>query len=200
MHNYHSRGSSKKRLGEVWRQVTMVISGSICIVERWKKSIGYRFTPECNHAQERPSFLCHICRGARARENRGRERYGRREEKGRKAGSLRWWEAGEKFRKASFRYLLLFTASQRNEPNNVSWLPFNVLRGLKQNFISQKSQKTKGRTRDNNNKNKNKNKKKQLETFPSRLHHRTWMRWHMTHVHAVRVSTVSVEPVSRLSR
>ena len=27
----------------------MVISGSICIVERWKKSIGYRFAPECNY-------------------------------------------------------------------------------------------------------------------------------------------------------
>ena len=50
----------------------------------------------------------------------GRERYGRRKEKGRKAGSLGWREAGEKFRKASFRYLLLLTSSQRNEPNNVS--------------------------------------------------------------------------------
>ena len=36
------------------------------------------------------------------------------------AGSLRWREAGEKFKKASFRYLLLLTSSQRNEPNNVS--------------------------------------------------------------------------------
>ena len=157
--------------GNCW----ILIEKAICIVERWKKSIGYRFTPECNHAQERPSFLCHICRGAGARENRGRERYGRREEKGRKAGSLGWREAGEKFRKASFRYLLLLTSSQRNEPNNVSWLPFNVLRGLKQNFIRQKSQKTKGRTRDNNNK-KIKIKKTalpsvKLETFPSRLHH-----------------------------
>ena len=24
----------------------------ICIVERWKKSMGYRFVPEGNHAQE----------------------------------------------------------------------------------------------------------------------------------------------------
>ena len=36
------------------------------------------------------------------------------------AGSLRWREAGEKFKKASFCYMLLLTSSQRNEPNNVS--------------------------------------------------------------------------------
>ena len=35
-----------------------------------------------------------------AREIRGREGYGRREKKGREAGSLRWLEAGEKFQKA----------------------------------------------------------------------------------------------------
>ena len=58
--------------------------------------------------------------GAGARENRGREGYGRREKKGRGVGSLRWREAGEKFKKASFCYLLLFTSSQRNEPKNVS--------------------------------------------------------------------------------
>ena len=79
--------------------------------------------------------------GAGARENRGQEGYGRREKKGREAGSLRWREAGEKFKKASFRYLLLLTSNQRNEPNNVSWLPSNVLRGLKQ-----KSRKTKIRS------------------------------------------------------
>ena len=67
------------------------------------------------------------------------------------AGSLRWRKAGEKFKKASFRYLLLLTSSQRNEPNNVSWLPFNVFRGLKQNFIQEKSQKKKIRTRDKKN-------------------------------------------------
>ena len=37
-----------------------------------------------------------------------------------RAGSLRWREAGEKFKKKSFCYLLLFTSSQRNEPKNVS--------------------------------------------------------------------------------
>ena len=63
-------------------------------------------------------------------------------------GSLRWREAGEKFKKSSFFYLLLLTSSQRNEPNNVSCLPFNVFRGLKQNFIHKKSQKTKIRARD----------------------------------------------------
>ena len=50
----------------------------------------------------------------------------RRKKKGRDAGSLRWREAGEKFKKASFRCLLLLTSSQRNEPNNVSSLPVNV--------------------------------------------------------------------------
>ena len=44
----------------------------------------------------------------------------RREKKGRDAGSLRWPEAGEKLKKASFRCMLLPTSSQRNEPNNVS--------------------------------------------------------------------------------
>ena len=69
-------------------------------------------------------------RGAGARENRRREGYGRREKKGREAGSLRWREAGEKFKKASFCYLLLLTSSQRNDHKNVSSLPFNVFRGL----------------------------------------------------------------------
>ena len=48
---------------------------------------------------------------------------------------------------------------QRNEPNNVFRLLFNVLRGLKQNFIDEKSQKTKIRNRDL--KKKKKKKKKQ---------------------------------------
>ena len=60
--------------------------------------------------------------------------------------------------------------SQRNEPNNVSSLPFYVFRGLKQNFIHEKSQKTKIRARD---KNKTALLPVKLETFPSRLHHRT---------------------------
>ena len=29
-----------------------------CIVKQWKKSTGYRFVPECNHAQE-----IHLCTG-----------------------------------------------------------------------------------------------------------------------------------------
>ena len=56
----------------------------------------------------------------------------------------------EKLKKASFRYLLLLTSSQRNELNNVSWLPFNFLRGLKQNFIRERSQNTKIRSRGKN--------------------------------------------------
>ena len=33
---------------------------SICIVERWKKSMGYRFVPACNHAQESRLFLPYL--------------------------------------------------------------------------------------------------------------------------------------------
>ena len=46
----------------------ILIETAICIVKRWKKSMGYGFAPECNHAPERLhtvcslSFLCHICR------------------------------------------------------------------------------------------------------------------------------------------
>ena len=32
---------------------------TICIVERWKKSVGYRFVPECNRTQE--SQESHTC-------------------------------------------------------------------------------------------------------------------------------------------
>ena len=143
------------------------------------------------------SFLCHIFRGAGAPENRGREGYGRWERKGSKAGSLRWRKAGEKFKKTSFRYLLLLTSSQRNEPNNVCWLPFNVLRGLKQNFIREKSPKTKGRTRDK--KKKTALRSVKLETFPSRLHHRTWIRWHDTYTRGTCVDCVSCVSVSSVS-
>ena len=45
-------------------------------------------------------------RGAGTRKIRGREGYGRREKKGREAGSGKR-EAGENFKKASFRSLLL---------------------------------------------------------------------------------------------
>ena len=51
--------------------------------------------------------------------------------------------SGREKKKASFRYLLLLTSSQRNEPNNLSWLPFNVLRGLKQNLYARKVKKRK---------------------------------------------------------
>ena len=64
--------------------------------------------------------------------------------------------------------------SQRNEPNNVSSLPFNVFPGLRQNLYTRKVKKRKfvlGPVKSE--------KKKtallpvKLETFPSRLHHRT---------------------------
>ena len=119
--------------------------------------------------------------GSGARENRGREGHGKWEKKGREAGFMWWREAGEKFKKASFRYLLLLTSSQRNEPKNVSWLPFNVLRGLTQNFIHKKSQKTKIRIRDK----KTVLPPVKFETFPSHFHHRSWKRWHDTCVNCV---------------
>ena len=47
-------------------------------------------------------FIYFLCVGggggqeAGARENRGRERYGRWERKGQEAGAQRWWDAGVK--------------------------------------------------------------------------------------------------------
>ena len=67
---------------------------------------------------------------------------------GRRKGGKRDLCNGGKLKKASFRYLLLLTSGQRNEPNIVSWLPFNVLWGLTQNFVGEKSQKAKIRIRD----------------------------------------------------
>ena len=52
------------------------------------------------------SFLVVLLRvlwgGAGARENRGREGYGRRERKGREAGVLRGREAGEQYKTVNF--------------------------------------------------------------------------------------------------
>ena len=33
-------------------QQPFLTEAAICIFERWKKSMGYCFVPECNHAQE----------------------------------------------------------------------------------------------------------------------------------------------------
>ena len=90
-------------------------------------------------------------------------------------------------RKAFVFFLLLIIRSKKRTQQ----LPFNVLRGL--NFICEKSQKTKIRTRDK----KTALLPATLETFSSRLHHKSRMRWHNT---SSRVSTVSVVSVSRLSR
>ena len=69
--------------------------------------------------------------------------------------------------------LLLFVTAyfqSKKRPQERFLTSTNVFRGLQQNFIHEKSQKTKIRARD---------KKKtallpvKLETFPSRLHHRT---------------------------
>ena len=50
-------------------------------------------------------------RGEGARENRGRKGYGRREKKGR--------EAGEKFKKARFRYLLLLIIQSKKRTQQI---------------------------------------------------------------------------------
>ena len=47
-------------------QQSFLTETAICIVERWKESMGYRFFPKSNYAQESNichflSFLCHIC-------------------------------------------------------------------------------------------------------------------------------------------
>ena len=79
-----------------------------------------------------------------------------------KTGSGREIQKG----KLSF-FCYCLSSSQRNEPKQ---RPFNVLRGLKQNFICEKSQKPKIRTRD---KEKIALLAVKLETFPSRLHRRS---------------------------
>ena len=105
-------------------------------------------------------------RGAGARENRGREGYGRWEMGEERAGGRisTMAESGREIQKGS----------QRNKPNNVSSLPFNVFRGLRQNLYTRQVKKRKfvlGPV-----KSEKKNKKQtallpvKLETFPSRLH------------------------------
>ena len=51
--------------------ISRISETAICIVERWKPSMGYCFVPQCHHAQERLHtchfllvffFFCHICR------------------------------------------------------------------------------------------------------------------------------------------
>ena len=42
-------------------QQSFLIETAICIVEQWKKSMGYRFVPECNHGQEQ-SRTCQFFR------------------------------------------------------------------------------------------------------------------------------------------
>jgi len=44
---YHSSKISES-------QQSLLTEMSICIVERWKKSMCYHFVPGCNHAQESP--------------------------------------------------------------------------------------------------------------------------------------------------
>ena len=56
----------------------------------------------------------------------------------RAGGSLRRKEAGEKFKKARFRYLLLFIIQSKKRTQK---RPFYVLRGLKQKFYMREKSK-----------------------------------------------------------
>ena len=50
-------------------QQSFLTETAICIVERWNKIMGYRFVPECNHAQDSDTcqyfssfFFSHFCK------------------------------------------------------------------------------------------------------------------------------------------
>ena len=86
--------------------------------------------------------------GAGAKENRGQEGTGVVRRKGGKRDLYDGRKQERTSKRQAFIIGYCLSSSQRNKPNNVSWLPFNVLRGLKQNFVCKKSQKTKMRTRD----------------------------------------------------
>ena len=52
--------TSRYHGGKISRsQQSFLTETAICVVERRKKSLGYRFAPECNHAQE--SHTCQCC-------------------------------------------------------------------------------------------------------------------------------------------
>ena len=87
--------------------------------------------------------------------------------KGEKGDLYNGGKRGRNSKRQAFVICYWLSSSQRNEPKQ---RPFNVLRGLKQNFICEKSQKPKIRTRD---KEKTALLAVKLETFPSRLHHRS---------------------------
>ena len=95
-------------------------------------------------------------------------------------------------KRQAFVICYCLSSSQRNKPNNVSWLPFNLLQGLKQNFICEKSQTRKFVLATT--KKKTALLRVKLEIFdPSHLHNRSWMRQYDT---CTGVSTVSVVSVS----
>ena len=121
--------------------------------------------------------------------------YRSREKKGREAGSLRWQEAGENFKKARFHYWLLLIIQSKKRTQQRFLTSIKRSLRLKAKFCLQKSQKTKIRTRDK--KKKTALLQLKLETFPSCLHHRSWMRWNDTCASVLTVSVVSVSPLSR---
>ena len=117
-------------------------------------------------------------RGAGAWENRGRRRKGGKQDLLKIAGSRREIQKGK---------LSLFGTAyhpvKETNPTIVSWLPFNILRGWKQNFVCKKSQEAKIRTRD-----KKKNNITSSEWKPFQVAYIIGHEWGgMTHVQVCRL-------------
>ena len=127
-------------------------------------------------------------RGAGAWENRGREK------KGREAGSLRSQEAGEKFKKASFHYLVLLIIQSKKQTQQL-FLDFHLTFSEAESKILF-AKKVKKQKFVLGIKKKKQHYFKWMETFPSCLHHRAWMRWNDTCASVSTVSVVSVSPLS----
>ena len=117
-------------------------------------------------------------RGAGAWENRGREK------KGREAGSLRSQEAGEKFKKASFHYLVLLIIQSKKQTQQL-FLDFHLTFSEAESkiFVCKKSQEAKIRTRD-----KKKNNITSSEWKPFQVAYIIGHEWGgMTHVQVCRL-------------
>ena len=87
-------------------------------------------------------------RGVGARENREREGYGRQEKKGRKSEISTMAGSGKEIQKGKPSLFVTAHIQSKKRTQQCFLTSINVLRGLKQSFIREKSQKTKIRTRD----------------------------------------------------
>ena len=87
-------------------------------------------------------------RGVGARENSGREGYGRQEKKGRKSEISTMAGSGKEIQKGKPSLFVTAYIQSKKRTQQCFLTSINVLQGLKQNFIREKSQKTKIGTRD----------------------------------------------------